>query len=240
MFCVPLKAYLVHADEALDFVKASLACQLAMHPELSPGECLRQRTFLRALVTAENMDFLEYAADVVEHDGAGSLEALRGDLHRIMTVRHGRILQEKEDGNAFRFEVDAQNRCYFHIRNARMPDSFLEDDAYVISQFRRIMETAEKEFQCRELFTATWLNSVERFCHFMPEEWRENMETLPADNVGPTLGWQGQFINRRGLLNRKTADYYLAHGVLQYPRAASFCTFEAMRAHLDQLENAAG
>lgn len=233
MFCAPLDEFLENADVSLDFVKAALVRQQALHPELTGGECLRNRTYLRSLVSADFPEFLDRAAEAVE-SGAEALEELRPELHRVMTERRKRILQE-EVRHCFRFEVDALGRCYFHIRNPRMPDSFLDDKAFVISEFRRIMDEAESAFHCRELFTATWMNSQDRFLSFFPDEWIGNRKTLPADNVGPTLGWQGQFINRRGMLNRRLAEHYITHGVLRYPRAESHCSFAAMRAHLDKL-----
>ena len=236
MYCVPLTEYLANADAALDFVKAALADQHARHPEISVGECLKKRTFLRSLVGPDYPDFMDQAA-LLAGSGADALEALRPELHRIMGERHSAVLQE-EVIHCFRYEVDAAGRCYFHIRNPKMPESFLDDEAFVIAEFRRIMDEAAARHGCRELYTVTWLNSLARFQHFFPAEWLENMNTLPADNVGPTLGWQGQFINRKGLLNRQTADYYLQYGVLRYPRAESCCSFEAMQRHLKTLRRA--
>jgi hypothetical protein len=95
------------------------------------------------------------------------------------------------------------------------------------------MDKAEKENNCDTIYTATWLNDAYPFLRYFPEEWQKNL----ADTMdfGPTLGWQGQFINRRGMLNRRLAEHYITHGVLRYPRAESHCSFAAMRAHLDKL-----
>ena len=234
MYCVPLTEYLANADDALDFVKRAFAVQRRLHPEISAGECLKRRTFLRSLVGPDHPDFMDQAAHFAEA-GADALEDLRPELHRIMEERHRAVLQEELE-HCFRYEVDAMGRCYFHIRNPKMPESFLDDRAFVIAEFRRIMEDAASRYGCRELYTVTWLNSLERFLAFLPEEWLQNRKSLPADNVGPTLGWQGQFINRKGLLNRRAADFYLQYGVLRYPRAESFCSFRAMYEYLEKLE----
>ncbi len=232
MYCAPLEEFLANADEALDFVKAAFTDQHARHPEIPVGECLYRRTYLRALTGPAYPEFQKRAAELVEK-GVDALEELRPELHRIMREVHAGTLK-LEIPQCFRYEVDALGRCYFHIRNPRMPESFLDDEAFVISEFRRIMEEADAQ-SCRELYTATWLNSLDRFLHFFPAEWLKNRTLLPTDNVGPTLGWQGQFVNRKGLLNRKMADYYLQHGELCYARGESHCTFEAMRKHLDML-----
>ena len=230
MAAVPLAEYLADADARLDFVRDALAAQIRLHPEIPRGEVLRQRTFLRSTVGPDEPGFMDRAAEIAEAGEPADLETLRSELRAIMTARYD--LPAGDPEHCFRYDVDDLGRCYFHIRNPAPPKSFLDDPRYVAAEFRRIMDAAEKEHGCTVLYTATWLNSLDRFRVFFPEEWLRNMRQPPADEVGPTLGWQGQFINRYGLLNRRTAAYYVEHGVLRYRRCPSFCTFAAMRAHL--------
>ena len=98
------------------------------------------------------------------------------------------------------------------------------------------MDKAEQEHGCKTMYTATWLNSLPAFLRFFPQEWQDNLSHTPNDNIGPTLGWQGQFINRYGLLNQATAAQYLQTGVLPYARQEAFCSFDALRKHLASLQ----
>ena len=81
----------------------------------------------------------------------------------------------------------------------------------------------------------SYTDEVKREILCVPAEWLENMNTLPADNVGPTLGWQGQFINAKGLLNEAAAASFLRKGVLPCARRESHCSFAALREHLKQM-----
>ena len=234
MAAVSLAEYLADADARLDFVRDALAVQSRLHPEIPRGEILRKRTFLRSTVGPDEPELLDRAAEIAEKGTPADLESLRPEVRRIREKLCA--LPPQDPVHCFRYEVNDAGQCYFHIHNPAPPKSFLDDPAYVASEFRRIMDLAEREHGCTELFTATWLNSLDRFLAYLPEEWRRNMKQPPADEVGPTLGWQGQFINRYGLLNRKTAAYYVEHGVLAYRRCTSFCTFAAMREHLAGLQ----
>lgn len=71
---------------------------------------------------------------------------------------------------------------------------------------------------------------------FFPAEWQNNLSHTPPDQIGATLGFQGQFINRYGFLNEITAAQYLQTGVLPYARQEAFCSFEAVQNHLNTLK----
>ena len=139
-----------------------------------------------------------------------------------------------EPGRCFRYTLNSRNECYLHIRNAKQPESFLKYPEYVAENLRFVMDKAEREDSCSMLFTATWLNSLPAFLYFFPEDWRRNMSP-ENDGIGPTMGWQGQFVNRKGLLNEAAAAKFLQTGVLPYSRRESRCSFEAVRKHLREL-----
>ena len=53
-----------------------------------------------------------------------------------------------EPGRPFRYNLLPNNWCYIHIRNAKMPESFLADAGYVAENLRYVMDKAEKENNC--------------------------------------------------------------------------------------------
>lgn len=61
------------------------------------------------------------------------------------------------------------------------------------------------------------------------------MGTADTWKFGATGGWQGQFVNGRGMLNEAHAAKYLEDGVLPFARRESHCSFEALRQHLNKL-----
>lgn len=123
------------------------------------------------------------------------------------------------------------NWCNFHIRNGISPKSFLNEPEYFAGNLLRIMEESEQKYPYDTLFTFTWLNSEPRFLRFFPEEWHRNLgEGHPA--LYTNVGFQGQFLNARGGLNRRNAEKFLETGELPYKPRRAYCSYAALREHL--------
>jgi len=151
------------------------------------------------------------------------------------TLRPSPIFAE---GRCLRFDAqhyDLPGRwCVFHIYNAKAPESILDDRAYMAENFRFVMDEGERKYGYDHLYTYTWLNSLPQWLEFFPQEWTDN-RGFPTPGIVGNLGFLGQFINARGNLNHRNADYLLKTGTLKYARRASFCSFAAMREHLKKL-----
>ena len=216
--------------------------QHARHPELSRGTCLRSRSILHTLLGGSQSALFADACAMADRTGdRGEMELL---FPRILpaaaaafAARKAAQAAEFEPGRCFRYAVTGDHWCYIHIRNSMEPDSFLAHPAYVAENLRHIMAVSEKNDRCGTMYTASWLNSLPAVLRFFPAEWAGNI-TVPADagEIGPTMGWQGQFFNRKGELNRKTADRFLSSGVLPFPRAESHCSFAALKEHLKRFD----
>ena len=234
---ISLKIFLDNAVKGWQFSLDVAWDQNRRHPELSRGQCLKERSFLRQVLGGDQAPVFGKAcqlADTVENK-----KEMQCLLPEILDTVRGKYppptdSPEYEPGRSFRYELTKQNYCYLHIRNAKRPDSFLKYPDHVAENLRWIMDLAERESSCDTLYTATWMNSLPTFLLYFPEEWKRNL-TDTAD-FGPTLGWQGQFINREGLLNQAVAARFLQTGVLPYARRESHCTFAAIREHLKNLE----
>lgn len=208
------------------------------HPELSRGTCLRERSFLHTLLGSGQTPLFMEACRLA--DLAPEKEKMQVLLPDILAVCRKRPdLFDDSDGfeadSSFRYEVRSDGVCYIHIRNGKKPDSFLKFPEYVAENLRKVMNSASQDHGCSILYTASWLNSLPAFLHYFPQEWKENISNTPAGDFGPTLGWQGQFINRAGFLNRAAADLFLRTGVLPYPRVQSCCSFASIHRHLQSL-----
>ena len=120
----------------------------------------------------------------------------------------------------------------FHITNAVQPYSIFDDKAYLPRCFFCLMDKAEAEFNANGLGTGTWMNSHPRWLKLFPEEYLDNMGPK-EEEIWCGLGFWGQFVNARGTLNGKRARTFRETGRLPYHRRYSWCSFEAMRTHLN-------
>ncbi len=233
-----LDEFLNNAAESWKFSVEAAWDQNRRHPELSRGNCLRKRSFLRTLLGTDQAEVFGKACSLA--DTAQSPDEMRVLLPEILAWME-RLYPptlndpEYEPGRSFRFNLLPDNECYLHIRNAKMPESFLNDPEHVAENLRHVMDRAEKEHGCNTVYTASWLVSLPAFNRYFPDEWKMNISQTPAGDFGPTMGWQGQFINRKGLLNRAVATRFLQTGVLPYARLESRCSFDAVRKHLIRL-----
>lgn len=119
----------------------------------------------------------------------------------------------------------------FHITNAVQPHSVFDDRTYLPKCFFCLMDKAETEFNANALGTGTWMNSHPRWLELFPEEYLDNMGPR-EEAMWCGLGYWGQFVSARGTLNRKRVKAFRETGSLPYPWRTSWCSFEAMRAHL--------
>ena len=206
------------------------------NPDITRGECLKVRSFFRTLLGTDQIplyfEAIELADKVKDKE---EMDILLPQLLEYMKTKYPPSLTNKEfeEGMTIRYATLTNNYCYMHFRNAKYPESFLKYPDYFAYNLKYIMDKAEKENNCDTLYTATWLNSLPKFLQFFPEEWHQNLaDTGP---FGPTMGWQGQFINGAGLLNEVTANKFLETGKLPYDRRESHCSFKEMRKHLTKL-----
>ncbi|MBO4630805.1 MAG: hypothetical protein J5858_02670 [Lentisphaeria bacterium] len=236
---IPLAIFLENARKAWNFSLDAAWDQNRRHPELSRGRCLRERSFLRTLLGSDQVPVFGHAC--VLADSVTEKEEMDQLLPQVLQWMEKQYPPpddhpEFEPGRSFRYGLNEQHFCYLHIRNAKQPESFLEYPEYVADDLRYIMDKAEQEDSCDTLYTASWLNSLPAFLRFFPREWTMNLSSPPDGDFGPTLGWQGQFINRAGLLNEAAAAKFLRTGILPYARLESHCSFESVRRHLNFLE----
>lgn len=211
--------------------------QNARHPELPRSQCLEERSYLHTLLGTNQAEvFLKARRMADEVSEKSGMNVLLPEVMQFVEEHKYPVTldnPEFETGRSFRYNLLPNNWCYIHIRNALMPKSFLSDPEYVADNLRYILAKAEKENSCDTVYTATWLNGAYPFLRFFPEEWQKNL----ADTMdfGPTLGWQGQFINSEGLLNERMAARFLKTGVLPCARRESHCSFADLREHLDKM-----
>lgn len=237
---ITLELFLDNAVKSWQFALDAAWDQHRRHPELSRGKCLMERSFLRTLLGTDQAPVFSRACEMA--DTVTDKKDMQVLLPDVLTWMQSIFPPQPdhpdyEPGRSFRYNIlEKNNYCYLHIRNAKQPESFLKDPAYVVENLRYIMDKAEREHGCCTLYTATWLNSLPAFLRFFPAEWQNNLSHTPPDQIGATLGFQGQFINRYGFLNEITAAQYLQTGVLPYARQEAFCSFEAVRNHLNTLK----
>lgn len=230
-----LDDFLKNAEDCWHFAVDVAWDQNRRHPELSRGTCLRERSFLRTLLGTDQAPVFAKACSLADSTAEkAEMRQLLPQVLEWMEKKYPPSMDhpEFEPGRCFRYALTEQHYCYMHIRNAKRPESFLKDIPYVVENLRYIMDKAERDDGCDTLYTATWMTCLPAFLRFFPEEWLQNRTMPAAGEFGPTMGWQGQFINRFGLLNQTVAKRFLQTGVLPFARKETHCSFAAVRRHL--------
>ena len=242
-----LEEHLQFADDCFTFSMRFVWDQQRRHPEKSRKELMGLTLFhylLRQVPTEPpDKDPLEFElaelADKVEK--IEDMEVLRKPvIDRVREIYPNTLGPQSifEPGRCLRYDrphYDLPGKwCVFHIYNAKAPESIFDDKAYMADNFRFIMDEGEKNFGYDHLYTFTWLNSLPQWLEFFPQEWHDN-RGFPYPGIVGNLGCLGQFINSRGNLNHTNAEYLLETGTLKYARRASFCSFDAMRKHLEKM-----
>lgn len=123
----------------------------------------------------------------------------------------------------------------FHITNALQPNSIFDDRTYLPKCFSCLMDKAGTEYSADSLGTGTWMNGYPPWLPLFPEEYLENMGP-EEEAMRCGLGFWGQFVDAWGTLNKRRARTFRETGSLPYPWRYSWCSFEAMRAHLKTYE----
>ena len=122
-------------------------------------------------------------------------------------------------------------RCFFHIGNARAPESLFADRKYIADHLLLMLDLMEKEYGAKEAATASWLNSKPVWLSFFPDEWQLHMEDRPALPQWH-LGYWGQIVSARGTCNLKTCQFIREHRKLRYTDRYSWCPIPVLRRHL--------
>ena len=132
--------------------------------------------------------------------------------------------------------AETPRTCAFHIYNTVSPHSIFEDPEYLILCFKLLMKETELRYGADTLTTTTWLNDRPRWLAFFPEEWQQNLSPRDEKRIpGVTVGDWGPIINARGCINPKWEALIRETGHLPYCVRTGFCSYTAMRRHLDEL-----
>lgn len=148
--------------------------------------------------------------------------------------RAGEHLRHYTCGSLRFHKMDEAQSVFLHIANAIAPRSIFHSPQYLQDCLHQLLDLAEREYDATHLHTHTWLNSVPAWLAFFPAVWQARM-TPPDRDVRDHYGFWGQFIDARGCFNHRRADRLRATGEFPYPPRRSWCTFDELRAHLENL-----
>ena len=123
---------------------------------------------------------------------------------------------------------------HFHIANFCTPFSFFDYPAYMKGCFQLLIDRAEYTYGADTIATGSWLNSMQRWRDWFPQEWTDSLGE-PYKDVRWHYGFWGQFITARKTFNYKYGKYLRETGEFPfYPRQAH-CRISAMREKLDSI-----
>ena len=160
--------------------------------------------------------------------------AARADLDAQRSA--GRRLANFQCGS-LRFDPphsEHPTRVPFHIANAVQPESIFDGPAYLPGCLHGLIEKSRRQYGADSLSTATWLNSYPKWLRLFPPQW---IDHLGPEMTEPTIGmgFWGQFINARGTFNARRARILRETGSFPFWPRASWCTFDQLTDHLEQL-----
>ena len=238
--------FIESALEMYDFILRATDRWLADHPGDTRSDIIRRRTLFTWLLRntpSEQQDFPPEAEEFLhwaDRDWTVAAVKFRSILPRILAANHpGAMGHNPKFAPGMSVRPDKphpdlpRNWCIIHMWNAISPKSFLNEDKYFAGCLLRVMDESEKEYGYDTLYTFSWLNASPRYLYFFPQEWQNNLDE-PNRDIHANLGFLGQFITARGMLNKRTAEQYLATGELPFKPRRSHCSFAAARKHLQQ------
>ncbi|MBP5639248.1 MAG: hypothetical protein J6X55_07210 [Victivallales bacterium] len=120
------------------------------------------------------------------------------------------------------------NRLGFHIANFCRPYSFMDYPNYMKGCFEMLLDRAEFIFHADAISTGSWLNSMQRWLDWFPQEWIDHLQP-PNKNVQWHYGFWGSFITARGTFNFKYGKILRETGELPFYPRYSYCSLKAMR-----------
>lgn len=130
-------------------------------------------------------------------------------------------------------ELSPGNMMGFHIANFSTPCSFFDYPDYMRGCFKMLLDRAEYIYKAEYIGTGSWLNSMQRWRDWFPQEWTDSMGPANKD-VKWHYGFWGQFITARRTFNFKYGKILRETGEMPfYPRAAK-CTIASMRKKLEE------
>ena len=248
------KSFKEHIDYLYDMSKLMFCFSSGWkkrHEAEDMKDILARRTMLLELTGVKNnkndeLSLMECLNDIFKENKSDAeiFETLAFNKIKHYLDKDARLSYEKDNTppegyNAGSLKYDAplkelpSNHCNFHISNAIYPKSIFDDKTYLPECFMTLLDKSEKEYGYNVLRTYTWLNSHPRWLELFPDEWKNNMST-PDNEIWNNLGFWGQLITARKTFNHKTAGYIRTNCELKYKPRPSWCSFSAMRKHLEK------
>ncbi|MDO9541247.1 MAG: hypothetical protein Q7J98_02850 [Kiritimatiellia bacterium] len=119
-----------------------------------------------------------------------------------------------------------------HFRNYFAPDSPSDHGSELMAGLLALVNKAESERPAVKMAQcASWLNNIPFFLELFPEEWRKNSRICPYK---PSTGWWGQFIDRRGGINRRNVEYLKEKRDFKYANVHCICGIGSLKRHLEE------
>jgi len=222
------------------------------HPEEDISSIIVKRTSMWEIIGLQGADdektftaklallYIKAASSAeFEKEGLALLIPHLDDFAVSNTAWERKVLA-KYDDSCFRYDppkdIRPANHCNVHITNYISPKSILKEIPYIVSRFFRLMDESGAKYGFDTLRTGTWLNSVPKWLEFFPQEWMDNM-LEPVSCIGGNLGNWGQILTARKTFNFKTGEYIREHLEMQFKPRTSWCSFDAMKKHLEKFSS---
>jgi hypothetical protein len=130
------------------------------------------------------------------------------------------------------FNYDA-DRIHLHIYNVYRPHSPLGDmrPEFTASLLQLLKDSLVRRPDVQTVACGSWLNSVPTFLDLFPPAWAQSAVLSPE--VRYTMGYWGQFTDRRGGFHHPNGNALRQTGNFRYPAQRCHCAIHEAIAHLD-------
>jgi len=125
------------------------------------------------------------------------------------------------------------NRVHLHIANLYQPKSPLSEMyiPFAASLIRLLRDVKVERSDIEIVHCGSWLNSMSPFQRLFPEQWTRNARLV--SEVRHTMGYWGQFTDRRGDFHSRNSALFRETGEFPFPNLSCECSIEKALAHLE-------
>jgi hypothetical protein len=132
---------------------------------------------------------------------------------------------------SYDYRADQLNIHILNIYQSRSPLSDMHLP-FAASLIRLLRDSQVRRPDIEVVRCTSWLNSVPPFQALFPERWKQSTE--PRTEVRYTMGYWGQFTDRRGDFHTRNGVRLRETGEFRFPSRGCECPIEMVLAHLEE------
>ncbi len=132
------------------------------------------------------------------------------------------------------YDYKHEDALSLHIANVYQPKSPLSDMhiQFAASLIRLLRDSQVRRPEVKVVRCGSWLNSAPRFQMLFPDAWIQSAEK--RTEMRYTMGYWGQFMDRRGDFHEKNGAFFRRTGEMPYTSSLCGCKIDMVLDHLHE------